>query len=333
MRRLAKQDRQDRVRSSRDYQEIHERRGLALRLDPSRRACIVFCADAADQGNVPFLGVGGYFKTDLAVDLQIRLSVASGSPHCITYRSSTKWGRFGVALRSKERGTVSLAIESPGQIGQLHIWGLNCGWLTLPDVVIRQGGANEELLNLTNTVPEGLYLSHEVPVAIDPAEDEWVDHGFRQSPEVKRQQSQRTFLEVFPSPALVMLFPCHTHSSHTHCRPLRYKHKRGRTWAEVHSEWEIYRARLRSLECREPALTLAPEVKKAIGIDITEFKGSRYKPFDDLLDGILCAYLAYYFWHWGREGYWVVGDAASGYIVLPRCQVQKCPAWPQSGSG
>ena len=123
---------------------------------------------------------------------------------------------------------------------------------------------------------------------------------------------------------LVQRSPCHTHSSHTHCRPLRYKHKRVRTWAEVHSEWEIYRARLRSLECREPALTFAPDVKRAIGIDITQHKGARYKPFDDLLDGILCAYLGYYFWHWGGEGYWVVGNVGSGYIVLPRCRLPRC---------
>jgi len=77
---------------------------------------------------------------------------------------------------------------------------------------------------------------------------------------------------------------------------------------EVHSEWEIYRARLRSLECREPVLKFSPEVNKQIGIDVTEFKGGRYKQFDDLLDGIFCAYLAYYFWYWGEDGCWVVGD-------------------------
>jgi len=46
----------------------------------------------------------------------------------------------------------------------------------------------------------------------------------------------------------------------------------------------------------------SPEVNKQIGIDVTEFKGGRYKQFDDLLDGILCAYLAYYFWYWETRG-------------------------------
>ena len=41
---------------------------------------------------------------------------------------------------------------------------------------------------------------------------------------------------------------------------------------------------------------------KQIGIDVTEFNGARYKQFDDLLDGIFCAYLAYYFWYWETRG-------------------------------
>jgi len=32
----------------------------------------------------------------------------------------------------------------------------------------------------------------------------------------------------------------------------------------------------------------------------------KYKAFDDLLDGIFCAYLAYHFWQTGEEGCWVV---------------------------
>ena len=108
------------------------------------------------------------------------------------------------------------------------------------------------------------------------------------------------------------------------CRALRYKHKPERAWAEVHSEWEIYRARLRSLECREPALKFSDDVRSQIGIDITGYRGAVYKQFDDLLDGILCAYLAYYYWCWGEEGSWVVGEMATGYVTLPRCRLKNC---------
>lgn len=148
--------------------------------------------------------------------------------------------------------------------------------------------------------------------------------GFVQRPAILRRQEQRSFLEVFPSPALVMLFPGQNRREHIHCRALRYKHKQERAWAEVHSEWEIYRARLRSLERREPALKFSEDVRRRIGIDITEYRGVRYKYFDDLLDGILCAYLAYYFWYWGEEGYQVVGDLETGYVTLPKCRLKNC---------
>jgi predicted RNase H-like nuclease len=37
--------------------------------------------------------------------------------------------------------------------------------------------------------------------------------GFIQQSKIPRQQPQRSFLEVFPAPALVMLFPCHLHAA------------------------------------------------------------------------------------------------------------------------
>jgi predicted RNase H-like nuclease len=150
-----------------------------------------------------------------------------------------------------------------------------------------------------------------------------VDLGFSQTAAASKQTTQRVFLEVFPAPSLVMLFPCHLHTGHHHCRPPRYKYKSRRP--EFHSDWEIYRARLRSLEWRKPTLRFAADVRKQVSVDITEFKGVKYKAFDDLLDGIFCAYLAYYFWHWGEEGSWVVGDPATGSVTLPICPLANCP--------
>lgn len=148
--------------------------------------------------------------------------------------------------------------------------------------------------------------------------------GFKHQPNVQKQQQQRVFLEVFPSPAQVILFPCVAHSSHTHCRPLRYKHKPGRSWLDVQCEWDMYRARLRSLQTKGPALKFSPEINKALTIDVSEFVGVRYKILDDLVDGIFCAYLAYYFWHWGNERRWIIGNMNDGYVALPRCVLPNC---------
>ena len=148
--------------------------------------------------------------------------------------------------------------------------------------------------------------------------------GFEQQPRVRKQESQRVFLEVFPSPAQVILFPGMTHSDHGHYRPPRYKFKTGRSWAETQCEWETYRARLLSLRAKEPVLKFSSAVKKAISPDVENCKGVRYKALDDLLDGIFCAYLGYYFWYWGADHYSVVGDTNTGYVALPRCPLPQC---------
>jgi predicted RNase H-like nuclease len=123
------------------------------------------------------------------------------------------------------------------------------------------------------------------------------------------------FLEILPSPAQVILFPCKTHYGHNHCRPPRFKDKRKRPWTETQCEWEVYRARLLSLRAKEPPLKFSSEVKKTLGVDMEDFARHRYKALDDLLDGIFCAYLAYYFWCWGRE---------NGCVSLPRCPLPGC---------
>ena len=70
--------------------------------------------------------------------------------------------------------------------------------------------------------------------------------------------------------------------------------------------------------------TFSPEVNKTVNIDVSELTGVRYKMLDDLADGIFCAYLANYFWYWGEERCWVVGDTTDGYVALPRCGLPNC---------
>jgi predicted RNase H-like nuclease len=148
--------------------------------------------------------------------------------------------------------------------------------------------------------------------------------GFEQQPIVGKQQAQRIFLEVFPSPAQVILFPWANHNGHGHCRPPRYKYKPKRSWVETQCEWEIYRARLLSLRAKEPSLKFSTEVKSLLNVDSEGLTGVRYKILDDLLDGIFCAYLAYYFWYWGGERSWVVGNMNAGYVTLPHCTLSNC---------
>lgn len=49
--------------------------------------------------------------------------------------------------------------------------------------------------------------------------------------------------------------------------------------------------------------------------------GKALKACEDQLDALLCAYIAAYWWYWGRERNDVLGDSKRGYIVVPRRRI------------
>lgn len=173
VRRLAKQSRHDRVRSARDYQVLHTRQGVALRLEPRRTCRAVFTATIVKTGNVPYVGVGAYLKGDVPGDIRIRLVHQSGTTRMQVHHCQRQWGRFGMAVPMQPTGMARIEIATSGNLKTLHIWGLDCGALNLPEGVIAQGASTEEVLNSPQLAPETLYLPHEVAIAMDPAEHEW----------------------------------------------------------------------------------------------------------------------------------------------------------------
>ncbi len=103
--------------------------------------------------------------------------------------------------------------------------------------------------------------------------------------ELAERTSGRFAFEVFPHPAHVRLFD--------RASIFRYK-KKTRPWPTVLAAWAEYRAALGSLEHADPSLVL--------GIEIPHVVVSRgYKAWDDLLDGVTCAYVASYLWRWGTS--------------------------------
>jgi len=124
--------------------------------------------------------------------------------------------------------------------------------------------------------------------------------GFVHAPTIVPQKLGRFQIEVFPHPAIVHLFGL--------TRILKYK--KG-TLAE--RRLELMRLRqyiLDILPTLEPSLNLSslPEIP-ATGIAL--------KSVEDQLDSLICAYVAAHWWYWGTERNWVLGDAATGYIVVP----------------
>lgn len=117
--------------------------------------------------------------------------------------------------------------------------------------------------------------------------------------------SVRACLEVFPHPAHVVLFGL--------SRTLKYKAKSGRDTASRMAAYAQLVEGIRGLEAEEPGL-VAPEWLRVPA----DKQGAALKQYEDLLDALICAYVAAYYWRWGDgERCMVISDKTNGYIISP----------------
>jgi predicted RNase H-like nuclease len=135
--------------------------------------------------------------------------------------------------------------------------------------------------------------------------------GFRHAPTIEPQHPGRYQIEVFPHPAIVHLFDLN--------RILKYKKGKLRDRA-----LELNRLRqyiLDVLPTLEPSLDLTSAAAVScfplLEWDARSLSGKQLKAIEDQLDGIICAYVAAHWWYWGLARNWVLGDATTGYIVVP----------------
>lgn len=124
--------------------------------------------------------------------------------------------------------------------------------------------------------------------------------GFAHSPTIKAQTTGRYQAEIFPHPATIQLFNI----------PKILKYKKGRLAERAQALGELRSHILTQLPNHEPPLIIEklPDIPTA---------GKALKALEDKLDSIICAYVAAYWWYWGEQRNWVLGDRASGYIVVP----------------
>lgn len=131
--------------------------------------------------------------------------------------------------------------------------------------------------------------------------------GFLHAPEIIPQQGGRYQIEVFPHPAMIHLFGL--------TQILKYK--KGKL-AERKLELARLQGYLLSVLPRLiPALELTANLTDALQADLHSLTGKELKALEDQLDSLVCAYVGAYWWYWGKEKNWVLGDRASGYIIVP----------------
>ena len=112
---------------------------------------------------------------------------------------------------------------------------------------------------------------------------------------------ERVMLEVYPHAAYVALFDL--------LSIIRYK--KGSSMEKC-AGLRIVQEKLAQLPFRRDA-TIADMLER----DPASLKGQARKSFEDLLDGLFCAYLAYHYWRFGPSTWQVFGSVSAGYIANP----------------
>ncbi|MEM8637642.1 MAG: DUF429 domain-containing protein [Cyanobacteria bacterium P01_G01_bin.54] len=127
--------------------------------------------------------------------------------------------------------------------------------------------------------------------------------GFRHAPAITPQQPGRYQIELFPHPATIHLFGL--------TRILKYK--KGKLGDRKLALAKLYHHIVTVLPTLVPALVLPLPLPS----EYNTLTGKQLKTIEDQLDALLCAYVGAYWWWWGVERNWVLGDAQTGYIVVP----------------
>jgi len=129
-------------------------------------------------------------------------------------------------------------------------------------------------------------------------------------PTAPRSAPGKWMFEVYPHPAHVRLFGLE--------RTIRYKKGPLEDRRAGLIEYlEALRGNvIKDWVAREHQGSIMGALQKSAA-DLAALNGRDLKAYEDLLDAVFSAYLAFYLWRWGWTGNEFVGDTASGYIVLP----------------
>ena len=129
--------------------------------------------------------------------------------------------------------------------------------------------------------------------------------GFKHDPNLKQFEETRKTFEVYPHPSIVVLFNLP--------KILQYKNKPHRDYEFRWNEFRKYQEHLKELEKAKPSLKLPPEITSR---SLKGLKGNALKDYEDTLDGVLCAYIAYYYWA-NPSKCAILGSVEKGYILTP----------------
>ena len=130
---------------------------------------------------------------------------------------------------------------------------------------------------------------------------------FSETAAVPKRAVGRLVCEVYPHPAHVSLFGLET--------TLKYKPRSQRSYEDRWAEFARYQQLLRSLRDAKPPLKGTKKLLKKT--DVYGLRGKALKQYEDTLDAITCAYVAYFLWWHGPQRARTYGDLEHGHIIVP----------------
>jgi predicted RNase H-like nuclease len=122
-----------------------------------------------------------------------------------------------------------------------------------------------------------------------------------------QQRRGRWLFEVYPHPAMVRTFGL----------PQILKYKKGSV-AQKRRGLALLRQFLIDLAGGSRGWVESRLLHSVAGRDLQNLRGAALKHYEDTLDAMFCAYLAWHCWRWGAARNEVFGSLAEGYIVVPR---------------
>jgi predicted RNase H-like nuclease len=98
-------------------------------------------------------------------------------------------------------------------------------------------------------------------------------------------------------------------------KTLKYKRKLRSQANDRHAAYAALQQHLANLENATPALSIPAEL---LTRDTRIMRGNSLKQYEDLLDSLMCTYIALFYWYWGAAKTTVYGSLAEGYIATPK---------------
>lgn len=119
-----------------------------------------------------------------------------------------------------------------------------------------------------------------------------------------KKDSQKQIFEVYPHSIILTLF--------NNYKVLKYKRKKGRTTHFIKSE----------LIKLQKFLKEVVESSDIFDIDINTLKSKELKSYEDILDSLVCAYMAYFYYTFPNKCKFY-GNEEIGYMVNPKIKIEK----------